>query len=96
MLTYQVKLRVQSSIESEWITWMKTHHVPDVISTGLVRSFHILKPSSEEHLYLFHYHFESTADYDTYQRDHAPNLKAHPAKEFPNQFSAERETFHWI
>jgi len=96
MLTYQVKIKVEASIETEWLQWMKTEHVPDVIGTGLVKSFQILKPESEDNLYLFHYHFDSRNDYNTYQSDFSPNLKAHPAKKFPNRFTAEREIFQWI
>ena len=96
MLTYQVKINVNESIEQEWLQWMKTVHVPDVIGTGLVKSFQILKPDSEECVYLFHYHFESREDYMLYQKDFAPKLKVHPMKKYPNQFTAEREIFQWI
>ena len=96
MLTYQVKIRVQKSVEPEWLHWMKTEHVPDVIATGLVRSFQLLKPKSSEQVYVFHYHFGSPQDLERYQRDFAPALKDHPHQKFPNQFEAEREVFQWI
>ena len=96
MLTYQVKIKVDLSIEEEWLEWMKTKHVPDVIGTGLIRSFQILKPESEEQLYLFHYHFETQEDYETYKSDFAPVLKGHPKEKFPNQFTAERAIFKWV
>ena len=96
MITYQVKITVEQAIEAEWLQWMKTAHVPDVIGTGLVKSFHILKPESEGSMYLFHYQFDTKADYDNYQDNFAPKLKAHPAQKYPNQFSAEREIFQWV
>jgi len=96
MLTYQVKIKINESVEKDWLEWMKTKHVPDVIGTGLVKSFQILKPDSKEQLWLFHYHFDNRKDFETYQQDFAPAMKEHPAKAFPNQFTAEREIFEWI
>lgn len=96
MITYQVRIKIEESVEEEWLKWMKTKHVPDVIGTGLVKSFQILKPDSENTLYLFHYHFDSRGDFESYQKDFAPGMKARPAKAFPDQFIAEREVFQWI
>ena len=96
MLTYQVKIKIEPAVEKEWLHWMKTIHVPDVIATGLIRSFQILKPSGENQLYLFHYHFNSVEDYHHYRAQFAPMLKAHPHKKFPNQFKVERDLLHWI
>jgi len=96
MLTYQVKIKIDASVESEWLAWMKIKHVPDVIATGLIKSFQILKPESKEQLYLFHYHFESRKDYERYQKEFASELKTHPTEKFPNRFTAERELLEWI
>ena len=95
MLTYQVKIKVDASIEKAWLHWMKTTHVPDMIATGLIRSFQVLK-SQQACTYLFHYHFESKRDFDDYYKNYAPTLKKHPAQKFPNQFEAERELLEWI
>ena len=96
MITYQVTINVDAEIESEWLSWMKTEHVPDVIATGLVCAFHILQSESSKGVYLFHYQFISRADFETYQSSYAPELKRHPAQKFPNSFNVERDVFLWI
>lgn len=96
MLTYQVKIEVKESIEQEWLNWMKTEHVPEVIATGLVKSFNILKSTSADQVYLFQYHFGSEEDLNAYQTNFAPSLKEHPLKKFPNQFTAQREILKWL
>jgi len=96
MITYQVKIKVDESVEKKWLLWMKTEHVPDVIGTGLIRSFQILKSASEDQLYHFDYHFNSIEDYHHYRKEFAPKLKAHPLEKFPNQFTAERELWDWV
>ena len=96
MLTYQVKITVEPAIETEWLHWMKTTHVPDVIATGLLKSYQILKAEEPAHTYYFHYHFEGDPDYQQYQEQHAPGLKEHVLQKFPNQFKAERMLFRWV
>lgn len=96
MLTYQVKITVEEAIENEWLKWMKTKHIPDVVATGLVISFQLLKPENEAQTYYFHYHFESKTSFAEYKEKFAPELKQHPLDKFPNQFKAERTFFQWI
>lgn len=96
MLTYQVKITIEAAVEAEWLHWMKTRHVPDVIATGLVSSYQILKAEEPAHTYLFHYHFYSQKAYEAYQEQHAPRLKAHPAQKFPGQFSTGRSLYQWL
>lgn len=100
MLTYQVKITlndsVKVSIEEEWLHWMKTRHVPDVIATGLIKSFQILKPDASAQTYFFHYHFQDEEDYKQYQEQHAPALKVHVAAKYEGRFIAERSLLRWI
>ena len=96
MITYQVKITIDPTVELEWLKWMKTVHVPDVIATGMIKSYQILKPDGSDQLYMFHYHFESYKDYEQYRVTYAPKLKAHPHKKYPDLFRVERGTFQWV
>lgn len=96
MLTYEVKITIEASVEGEWLRWMKTKHLPDVIATGLIKSFQILKPREQDSTYLFHYHFGNPEDYEHYQEVHAPRLKAGPAQKYLGMFKAERRLLQWI
>jgi hypothetical protein len=35
MLLYNVTVGVDPDIEQEWLSWMKTRHIPEVIRTGM-------------------------------------------------------------
>ena len=97
MITYQVKIVIDAEVEEDWLDWMKTIHVPDVIATGLVRSFQILQPQvGEEHTYYFHYQFANQADYELYSKVFGPKLKADVIGKYPDQFTANRQIFDWI
>ncbi len=96
MLTYQVKITVNASVEAEWLQWMKTKHVPDVIATGLIRSFHILMPEETPQTYLFQYHFASKDDYERYSQEYAPKLREELIEKFGGQFEGERSLLVWV
>ena len=94
MMIYQVKIRIDKEIEQEWLQWMQEVHVPDMISTGLIKSCQILKPLENiSSTYFFNYYFDSETDFEEYEKIHAPALRAHPKEMFPNKFEASRQLF---
>jgi len=96
MITYEVKLVVQSDIEDEWLHWMRTVHVPDVIATGLLRSYQILKPKGTERVYLFQYHFENENDFRSYEQNNAEKLRQDVKDRYDGKFSGERTIYEWV
>ncbi len=96
MVIYQVQVVVQPQIEGEWLDWMKKVHVPDLMATGLIVSSQITKSLEEAHTYYFSYWFHSQEHYQSYVRDHAPRLKAHPIEVFGEKFVASRKLLEVI
>lgn len=97
MITYQVKITINQEVETAWLHWMKTVHVPDVIATGLVRSFQILRPQEDEaQTYYFHYQFDQQADFERYTKEFGPKLRQDVMDHYANQFEASRQLFDWI
>ena len=96
MITYQVSLTIQKEVEEVWLDWMKTVHVPDVIATGMVLSFRILKAQGTAQVYIFQYDFESQESYDKYQQEHSPALREDTQKHFPGKFTSERAILDWL
>ncbi len=96
MITYEVKLTVQEEVEKEWIHWMRTQHVPDVIATGLLKSYQILKPTDKDQVYLFHYNFESEEDFKKYESEFADKLRQDVKDKYEGKFTGERTLYHWI
>ena len=95
MLLYQVQISIEATTEQEWLQWMKTVHIPDLLATGLLSGHHVWKEQSDSPtpLYYFNYYFPNQAAFDLYQTDHAPRLKAHPVELFAGKFSANRKVF---
>ena len=43
MFLYNVTVGVDSDIEMEWLHWMKSKHIPDVLGTGMFVEYKIYK-----------------------------------------------------
>ena len=35
MIIYNVTVSVEESIKTDWLDWMKTEHIPEVMATGV-------------------------------------------------------------
>ena len=47
MLIYNVTVKVETGIEAQWVQWMKTEHIPQVLATGCFTGHKMLKLISE-------------------------------------------------
>ena len=43
MLLYNVTVGIDKSVEQEWISWMKSEYIPEVMNTGLFVKFKMYK-----------------------------------------------------
>lgn len=70
MLLYNVTVGVDKEIEEEWIHWIKTHHIPAVMNTGMFvdsRMYKILHDQDDGSisysLQFFATHIENVTEY---------------------------------
>lgn len=49
MIIYNVTCNVEKSIVEEWLHWMKSIHIPEVIETGCFLDYKILRLLGQEH-----------------------------------------------
>ena len=94
MLVYNVTIKVNLSIHDEWLKWMKSKHIPDVMHTGLFldhKIFRILEEDEREGIsYAIQYIAANMGDYLEYQRAHAPELQKEHTEKYKDQFVAFR------
>jgi hypothetical protein len=96
MTTYQVEITINSEVESEWLHWMKTKHIPDIVATGLVSSFNIMKPENKPGTYVFQYHFASENLFREYENGHSPRLRKESDQHYGEKFTSATTLFEWI
>ncbi|MDI9858910.1 MULTISPECIES: DUF4286 family protein [Flectobacillus] len=80
MYLQNVTFNIDTQAEVEFLSWMKTQHIPEIMATGLPTNFKILKLLTEVHnggsTYSFQYAFETKQHYDIYEAIHFDGLIA--------------------
>ena len=94
MLIYNVTNKVDPAIAQEWLDWMKTSHVPDVMRTGLFSNYRICRldqvEEDAEPTFVIQYHCESREKLALYLEQHAPALREEVIAKYGNRFVAFR------
>lgn len=92
MFIYNVTVTLESSIQEEWLKWMKEIHIPDVMRTGFFVENKICRLITEEAetTYAVQYTFRKMDDLTAYQKTHASRLQKEHAEKFKDKFAAFR------
>tara|TARA_B100001059_G_scaffold222848_1_gene247228 strand:+ start:5368 stop:5688 length:321 start_codon:yes stop_codon:yes gene_type:complete len=93
MIIYNVTLSLDASIEQEWLAWMKSKHIPDVMATASFRECKLSRLLGEEQggkAYSVMYVAFSQDHLDRYQSIHAPALQEEHTLRFQGKFAAFR------
>lgn len=93
MIIYNVTVNVDADIAQEWLHWMRTVHIPDVMATGLFldnRVCRVLNVEDEGHTYAIQYTCADMATYERYAEVHAARLQNETRKRYEGRFVAFR------
>lgn len=94
MFIYNVSIKILPEIETEWLIWMKTVHMDEVISTGMFDDaslYKLLDPVDDDGItYIAQYKTSSEDRYNTYINQFAQGLRNKGYEKFGNQFIAFR------
>lgn len=95
MIIYNVTINIEDDVNTQWVTWMKETHIPQVMNTGLFLDYTFNRLLTRQHdetgtTYVIQYTAKNMADYDTYQERHAPALQQETRKLFDGKFVAFR------
>jgi len=93
MLIYNVTCTVEPAIAEEWINWMKTIHIPEVMATGTFISCEMMRVLSEEageFTFAIQYRCEGHSQLAEYRRIHAPTLMKKTTEKYGQKVLAFR------
>jgi hypothetical protein len=94
MILYNVTINIDPEVHDEWLQWMKSRHIPDVLETGLFIEGKLMRVLSAEpgegHTYSVQYLLESMEHYREYEEKHADSLRKEHTKRYQNKFVAFR------
>ena len=94
MILYNVTVAIDKKIETEWITWMKEVHIPEVMETNQFEEFKFFKvlntEDPESFSYSVQYFAKGMKNIQMYMSIFAPELQQKALLKFPNQIAAFR------
>ena len=99
MILYNVTVNIDPAVHEDWMLWMKTKHIPDVLATGMFTESRFLRVISTEEGEGFTYSVQYTAPtmehYERYKSEFAPALQAEHTERYKNRFVAFRTLLEW-
>jgi hypothetical protein len=93
-ILYNVTIKIDAQIAEEWLDWMKSTHIPDVMDTGKFESYRLLKIYGEEDEYGIGFAIQYIApdieSFDQYNKEHAPALQKEHSERYQGRYGAFR------
>jgi hypothetical protein len=93
MIVYNVTVAVDKTIEEDWLRWMKTVHIPDVLRSGKFldhKIYRVLAHETETTSYAVQYFIQSMDELQYYLTHHAPSLRHEVQQKFGDRQVAFR------
>jgi hypothetical protein len=94
MLIYNVTIKIDHAIHTQWLTWLQQEHIPAVLATGCFSKatvLHLLDiDDSEGPTYAVQYVAENNTQYDVYIEKFAADMRQRSFDKWGNRFIAFR------
>lgn len=94
MIIYNVTVKVVPEINGEWLEWMRTKHIPDVMKTGQFQSHRLCKLMENDETdgmtYAIQYLATDMSAVFTYQEKYAKALQKEHTERYKGKFVAFR------
>ena len=99
-ILYNVTVNIENDSHDNWLHWMITEHIPQVMKTEMFKEYKIFKLQGDEDTggitYSIQYFAESMKEVDEYMKTHAPFLRNEADKKFGGKFVAFRSLLELI
>ena len=100
MILYNITINVTPDIETDFISWMKTIHIPEVLATGIFHEhkfFRLLHESEDGSTnYCIQYFTDSIDKMMEYEKQHAALLRAKTQERYKDKAVAFRTLLETI
>lgn len=96
MIIYNVTVQINHEVEEDWVKWMRTHHIPDVIKTEQFTSHRFCRLISHQEqsqgtsTYAIQYFAQSMKNIHNYQVNFAKKLQEEHTEKYKDKFLAFR------
>ncbi|MBS1620956.1 MAG: DUF4286 family protein [Bacteroidetes bacterium] len=90
MFVYNITMKVNPSIEKEWVQWQREEHIPEILATGLFtehKFYRLLDQDETDGITYIIQYFSSTQDqYRKYIEQFAPRFRKEASDKWKDQF----------
>lgn len=93
MILYNVTVKILNEVKVDWLNWMKTVHIPDVMNTGLFvenKICRIIEDEPDGTTYAIQYFCKDMDDFMKYQNEHAKELQNEHTQRYDGKYVAFR------
>jgi hypothetical protein len=94
VVLYNVTVKVNRAAEKEWLDYMQSKHIPDVMATGHFSSYRLSRlldqPDDDDPTYIVQYECPSLHKLNHYQIHNAKALQDEHSNKFKDRFVAFR------
>lgn len=95
MIIYSVTVNIEDSSEADWLSWMKSVHIPQVMDTDLFTDYRIMKVLTRQEdetgqTYNIQYECESMEHFEEYQKKHSQLIQKEHTDRYSGKFFAFR------
>lgn len=94
MIIYNVTLNIHQTIHDQWLQWMQTKHIYEVLATKKFISAKLVKVLVDEEMggttYAVQYYCKSKEILEQYYQENAPKLREEGARLFGDKMLAFR------
>jgi hypothetical protein len=99
MFVYNVTVSIDSTLEQEWLQWMKEVHIPEVLETGCFidnKMFKVITEVDTGSTYSIQYFYQNEADIIRYRDTFAAEMQRKHTEKYKDKFVAFRTILQQI
>ncbi len=100
MIIYNVTINIHESVHNQWLNWMQTKHIPEILATKKFSSARIVKVLIEEEMggttYSVQYTTDNKATLQKYYDEDAPAFREEGLRLFGDKMLAFRTELELI
>lgn len=100
MIVYNETIKVTWGIHDNWMLWMKSSHIPDILGTGLFQDYRMMRllevDETDGPTYAIQYTAQSTADYNRYISEFSTEIRDRSFEKWGENFIAFRSVLQVV
>lgn len=100
MVIYNVTININHDAHDEWLIWMKSEHIPEVMNTGMFTEYKILRLIGDHDsggtTYAIQYSCVNMQNYERYRDEFGPALQKKTLAKFGDKFTAFRSLLETV